>query len=76
MGPTAIFAPRELGLDDVGYGSEADICAATIDVRFTPNSDSKSRHSRCQLCVKIATISGARPASERSGIRCNRFIAN
>src|SRR6186997_345700 len=30
---------------DVRFGSEADICAATSHVRFTPNSDRKSRHA-------------------------------
>ena len=29
---------------DVRFGSKADICAATSDVRFTPNSDRESRH--------------------------------
>jgi len=29
----------------VRFGSEADICAATSHVRFTPNSDRKSRHA-------------------------------
>jgi hypothetical protein len=27
---------------DVRFGSEADICAAISDVRFTPNSDRES----------------------------------
>jgi hypothetical protein len=30
---------------DVRYGSLADICSATGHVRFTPNSDGKSRHA-------------------------------
>ena len=30
-------------LANVRFGSEADICAATIHVRFTPNSDRESR---------------------------------
>jgi hypothetical protein len=30
---------------DVRFGSKADICAAISDVRFTPNSDRKSRHA-------------------------------
>ena len=29
---------------DVRFGSLADICAATSDVRFTPNSDHESGH--------------------------------
>src|SRR5262245_56993500 len=29
---------------DVRFGSEADMCVAKVDVRFTPNSDRKSRH--------------------------------
>jgi hypothetical protein len=32
-------------LANVGYGPKADICTATSDVRFTPNSDRKSGHS-------------------------------
>src|SRR6185312_11191318 len=32
-------------VSDVRFGSEADICAATSHVRFTPNSDRKSRHA-------------------------------
>src|SRR5262245_38701881 len=27
------------------------MCVATFDVRFTPNSDTKSGHSRCPLCA-------------------------
>src|SRR5262245_55746152 len=30
----------------VRFGSKADMCAAKSDVRFTPNSDRKSRHPR------------------------------
>jgi hypothetical protein len=30
---------------DVRFGSEADICAATSDVCFTPDSDRESRHA-------------------------------
>jgi hypothetical protein len=29
---------------NVRFGSEADICVATSDVRFTPNSDHESGH--------------------------------
>jgi hypothetical protein len=29
----------------VRFGSKADICAATSDVRFTPDSDHESRHA-------------------------------
>src|SRR5262245_9163221 len=35
-----VFAPRQ----DVRFGSKADISTATSYVRFTPNSDRKSRH--------------------------------
>src|SRR5262249_52915020 len=31
---------------NVRFGSKADICAATSDVRFTPNSDHESRHQQ------------------------------
>src|SRR5262245_7001952 len=33
-----------LGRDYVRFGSKADICGATSDVRFTPNSDREGRH--------------------------------
>jgi hypothetical protein len=33
------------GRFDVRFGSEADICSAQGHVRFTPNSDRKSRHA-------------------------------
>jgi len=33
-----------IGYTDVRFGSEADICAATSDVRFTPDSDCESGH--------------------------------
>jgi len=33
------------GCPDVRFGSLADIRTATSDVRFTPNSDRKSRHA-------------------------------
>jgi hypothetical protein len=33
------------GTENVRFGSKADICAAKNDVRFTPNSDRKSRHA-------------------------------
>jgi hypothetical protein len=32
-------------MNNVRFGSEADICAANSDVRFTPNSDRESRHA-------------------------------
>jgi hypothetical protein len=34
-----------LAVTNVRFGSKADICAAKCDVRFTPNSDRKSRHA-------------------------------
>jgi len=30
---------------NVRFGSKADMCAATSDVRYYPNSDRKSRHA-------------------------------
>jgi hypothetical protein len=30
---------------NVRFGSQADMCAAKCDVRFTPKSDRKSRHT-------------------------------
>jgi len=38
--------PQHEMLADVRFGSKADICAATSHVRFTPNSDRKSRHAQ------------------------------
>jgi hypothetical protein len=34
------------GMADVRFGSKADICGATLHVRFTPNSDRKSGHQQ------------------------------
>jgi hypothetical protein len=34
---------------NVRFGSEADICAATSHVRFTPNSDHKSGHPQTAM---------------------------
>jgi hypothetical protein len=31
---------------NVRFGSQADVCSATSDVRFTPNSDRKSGHAQ------------------------------
>jgi hypothetical protein len=36
---------REKALDDVRFGSKADMCVAKGDVRFTPESDTK-----CDIC--------------------------
>src|SRR4029078_10454482 len=50
---------------DVRFGSEADICAATSHVRFTPNSDRKSRHAanghvcfhpKADMCSALAHV--------------------
>jgi hypothetical protein len=50
--------PRK-GRRDVRFGSKADICAAISHVRFTPNSDRKSRHVprkwSCPLCPSKRT---------------------
>jgi hypothetical protein len=35
-----------LAVTNVRFGSEADICAAISDVRFTPNSDRESEFSQ------------------------------
>jgi hypothetical protein len=49
----------------VRFGSQADICAAKSDVRFTPNSDRESRHvpmvmsalpSKADLCSAMAHV--------------------
>ena len=49
----------------VRFGSEPDICAAKNDVRFTPNSDRKSRHAqmvmsalppKADMCSALADV--------------------
>src|SRR6476646_9285363 len=50
---------------DVRFGSKADICGATSDVRFTPNSDRKSGHGalvmsalppKADMCGAVAHV--------------------
>ena len=41
---------RKSGLD-VRFGSSADICSAKGHVRFDPNSDRKSGHSKIELSL-------------------------
>jgi hypothetical protein len=50
------------GRFDVRFGSEADMCAAKRHVRFTPNSDRKSRH---------AANGHVRFTPESGHVRCN-----
>jgi hypothetical protein len=38
---------------DVGFGSLADICSAKGYVRFTPNSDHKSRHAQMVMSALL-----------------------
>jgi hypothetical protein len=52
------IAPRQ----DVRFGSEADICAAKSDVRFTPDSDHESGH------VPIVNV---RFTPKSGHVRCN-----
>jgi hypothetical protein len=49
----------------VRFGSLADICAATIDVRFTPDSGRKSGHA---LMVMSALPSKADMCSARDDV--------
>jgi len=39
------LSPDMMEVGDVRFGSKADICAAISHVRFTPDSDRKSRHA-------------------------------
>ena len=39
------MSPDMMEVADVRFGSEADMCSAMRHVRFTPNSDRKSRHA-------------------------------
>jgi hypothetical protein len=50
---------------DVRFGSEADICAATSHVRFTPNSDRKSGHRQ-------TVMSALPPKADMCG--ANRYV--
>jgi hypothetical protein len=52
-------------LPNVRFGSEADICAAISDVRFTPNSDRESGHPhkvmsalppKADVCTALANV--------------------
>ena len=50
-----------MNLSDVRFGSKADICAATSNVRFAPNSDRQSglpRQAMSALLLK-AEVCGA-----------------
>src|SRR5262245_14745197 len=38
---------------DVRFGSKADICSAPTHVRFTPNSDRKSRHPQTLMSALL-----------------------
>jgi len=52
--------------EHVRFGSKADICAATSDVRFTPNSDRESRHaSNGHVCFSPESEVCADASSER-----------
>src|SRR4029078_6214780 len=69
--PKAKIAPeddcRPIGLGaNVRFGSKADICAATSDVRFTPHSDRESRHaSNGHVCFSPESEVCADASSER-----------
>ena len=39
-------ASQQIQVAHVRFGSKADICSAPTHVRFTPNSDRKSRHTQ------------------------------
>jgi hypothetical protein len=50
---------------NVCFGSEADMCSAQAHVRFTPNSDRKSRHAadglsalppKADICSALADV--------------------
>jgi hypothetical protein len=43
-------------VSDVRFGSEAAICAATSHVRFTPNSDRKSRHAKADMAYCLSAV--------------------
>jgi hypothetical protein len=55
-----LLCPR--GPTDVRFGSKADICAATRNVRFTPNSDRESglRQTAMSALPPKADMCGAR----------------
>ena len=43
--------PKGMTLDDVRFGSKADMCSAQADVRFTPESGHVQCNSACPLCA-------------------------
>jgi hypothetical protein len=60
---------------DVRFGSEGDICAATSNVRFTPDSDRKSGHPqtvmstlplKADMCSAIAHVGFGPIADEQT----------
>ena len=57
------MSPDMMEVADVRFGSKADICAATSDVRFTPDSDRKSRHAAMVMSAlhPIATAKADMP---------------
>ena len=48
IGPTTAL---ELDVQDVRFGSKADICSAIRDVRFTPKSGHVQCTRQCPLCA-------------------------
>src|SRR5262245_47439308 len=48
----------ELPRPHVRFGSEADMCGAKRNVRFTPNSDRESGHVQCKRRCRLRANSG------------------
>ena len=66
---------------NVRFGSEADICAATRDVRFAANSDRKSRHAangHVRFTPESGRVGANRhicPAGKKGPLRAALFVS-
>ena len=56
MGPDSHFAPRELCLGDVAYGSEAGIFGLAEFVRFAPGSVIKATRVMPAMCQEATSF--------------------
>src|SRR5262245_37594586 len=72
---------KRQGPANVRFGSQADICVAKDDVRFTPNSDRESRHLpkvmsalplKADMCAALAHVCFGPKADIASPIRSPR----
>src|SRR5262245_26391070 len=66
------------GDPDVRFGSKADICSAPTHVRFTPNSDRKSRHAQMVMSALPlkADMCGATRGQKRTWRSLDQFVGS